>query len=379
MLKSAMFFSSGPSYKGKHYSINNLNNALLSRSHRSPESLDRINYMISLIKKLLQIPQDYQIAIINGSCTAAIESIIWNLLGSKQITSLSWDCFADEWIYDIDLLGFKQHKFIFDTTSDACINTCINAFQQTYTSNDDLLFTWTSTTSGAAPNNINFLHTNGITVCDAAAAIFAQELPWEKLDATAFSLQKGLGSEAGLGIIILSPKAYKRLYEAPYAAVPRVLRLRLPQNKPEPNQKLFEGHTLNTISMLLVEDAIVQLQHIESIGIEKHYAKAKKNLETIQTFLHTSSVLQNVIRPEIQTTSSFCLQPTNAVWLNATIDNKWNYIKKIQEQIDLKSIVGHPKFLPCWRFWIGPMMDSEMILTGLKKLEKAIMANPYIL
>lgn len=215
-------FSSGPCAKIPDWEASFLNEALLGRSHRAPVSVERIQQLIHMTKSILNIPEDYHVAIIGGSDTGAFEMAMWSLLGKYGVDILAWDSFGRDWVTDVvDQLKIKDTKLI-----EADYGFLPDL--ETVNFNKDVIFTWNGTTAGVKVPNGDWIDSNrsGLTLCDATSAVLAMELPWEKLDATTFSWQKVLGGEAQHGILVLSPRAVERLENfIPSWPIPKLFRL----------------------------------------------------------------------------------------------------------------------------------------------------------
>ena len=271
------YFSSGPCAKRPGWSSDIYSKAILGRSHRSKIALSRIKEVIDLTKLLLEIPDNFHIGIVPASDTGAIEMLLWSLLGEKPVEVLAWESFGNDWVKDI----INQLKIPNTKVTQAKYGKIVNLNDVNF--KKDIVFTWNGTTSGVCVPNGNWIPDNreGLTICDATSAAFSMRLPWRKLDATTFSWQKVLGGEAQHGIIILSPKAIHRLENfIPNRAIPKIFQL---SNKGKVNKKLFTGSTINTPSMLCVEDALDSLKWVKKVGgIEKTIELSKKNLLVVE-------------------------------------------------------------------------------------------------
>src|SRR3546814_383657 len=255
---------SGPCAKPPGWELNQLNNVFIARSHRSVEGVNRIQEILSLLRLVLDIPMNYKITLISGSATAAVETLFWSLLGKEAVQVHIWDVFGQRWANDI-----RETLQINDSS---LLGLGANMLPQVAQTNfeHDVIFTLNASTSGIIASNTSWISNNrkGLTLCDATSAAFAIPLPWKSLDATAFSFQKGLGGEAGLGVIVLSPKAIERLENyTPSWPIPYLFRLTTGTG--HLNEKLFNGFLLNTPSMLLIEDALHALKWAQGIGGQK--------------------------------------------------------------------------------------------------------------
>lgn len=277
-------FSSGPCTKRPGWSVDVLKDALLGRSHRSTEGKNKLKKAIDDTKRLLCIPENYEVGIVPASDTGAIEMAMWNLLGSRPVEVLSWEVFGKDWKKDIE----EQLKIPESNYHDVNFGFLPDLSKVDF--NNDIIFTWNGTTSGVRVPNANWIPDNrkGLTLCDATSAVFAQELDWNKLDATSFSWQKVLGGEAAHGVLVLSPKAIKHLETyTPQWPIPKIFRLT--KNK-KLIEGLFRGETLNTPSMLCVEDYLDVLSWVDNLGGYKNTIKrAQNNFEVIYDWVKENS------------------------------------------------------------------------------------------
>ncbi len=272
-------FSSGPCTKPPLWSLDALSDAALGRSHRAAIGKDKLKMAIETTREVLEIPADYKIGIVPASDTGAVEMALWSLLGARGIDMLSWESFGAGWVSDVTKqlgLEVNHHQADYGQLPD------LNAVNF----DNDVVFTWNGTTSGVRVENGDFIPADrkGLTICDATSAAFAQDLAWDKLDVTTFSWQKVLGGEAAHGMLILSPRAVERLeIYTPAWPLPKIFRL-------TKNGKLidgiFTGATINTPSMLAVEDYLFALNWAKSIGGKSGMMKrADANLAVISKFV----------------------------------------------------------------------------------------------
>ncbi|HYJ59173.1 MAG TPA: phosphoserine transaminase [Methyloceanibacter sp.] len=253
-------FSSGPCTKRPGWSVDALKGALLGRNHRQPETLARLELALRRTRELLALPHDYRVAIVPASDTGAVEMALWSLLGPRGVDVLAWEAFSSNWVTDI----VEQLK-LRDVRALAAPYGALPDLSQV-DSDRDVVFAWNGTTSGVRVPNADWIAADrkGLTICDATSAVFAQAIDWEKLDAATFSWQKVLGGEAQHGMLILSPRAVERLesYTPPWP-LPMLFRMtRGGRLKAE----LFEGSTINTPSMLCLQDYLDALDWVESVG-----------------------------------------------------------------------------------------------------------------
>ena len=282
-------FSSGPTAKRPGWDISNLNLDVLGRSHRSALGKERLKLAIDLTREVLEVPEDYRIGIVPASDTGAVEMAMWSLLGPRGVDVAAWESFGAGWITDAqtqlpldDLHILKgEYGHLPDFSN--------------YDGTRDLVFTWNGTTSGVKIPNADFIPTDreALTICDATSAAFAQPLDWDKLDVVTFSWQKVMGSEAGHGMLILSPRAVERLesYNPPWP-LPKLFRMK---KGGKINEGIFQGATINTPSMLAVEDYIDSLSWGKSIGgLPTLLKRADENAKVIWDWVETTPWIENL-------------------------------------------------------------------------------------
>jgi phosphoserine aminotransferase len=358
-------FGSGPCAKPPGWELNQLKNVLIARSHRSVEGVNRIREILSLLRSVLDIPANYKVTLISGSATAAVETLFWCLLGKEAVQVHMWDVFGQRWANDIretlqindsSLLGLDSNKL----PQLAQVN-----FEH------DVVFTLNASTSGIIALDPSWISNNrkGLTICDATSAAFAVPLPWKSLDATAFSFQKGLGGEAGLGVIVLSPKAVERLENyTPSWPVPYLFRLTTGTG--HLNEKLFDGFLLNTPSMLLIEDTLHALKWAQGIGGQKVlYQRTLQNYGLIKKWLETVSWLQFLVPlEEYRSPTTVCLEIIAPWFKLLEHEYQWQWIKGfctlLAEQKVAFDIQNHISAAPTLRIWCGPTVETM----DLKKL-----------
>ena len=296
-------FSSGPCAKIPGYTLDMLGDAPLGRSHRASVGKAKLKQAIDLTREILKVPADYRIGIVPGSDTGAVEMALWSLLGARPVEMLAWESFGEGWVTDV----VKQLKL------DAKVK--IAPYGQvvdlaTVDFNSDVVFTWNGTTSGCRLPNADAIPTDrqGLTICDATSAAFAMDLDWSKLDVTTFSWQKVLGGEGAHGMIILSPRAVERLESyTPAWPLPKIFRM---TSKGKVIEGIFVGETINTPSMLAVEDYLVSLKWAQSVGgLAGLVGRAKANAKVVWDFCAANPWLQNLAEtPAIASTTSVCLK-----------------------------------------------------------------------
>ena len=363
-------FSSGPCTKRPGWSVDILKNASLGRSHRSPEGKLKLSSAIDLTREQLEIPDDYKIGIVPASDTGAIEMAMWNLLGSRPVEVLSWEVFGKDWKKDVE----EQLKIPGSTYHDVEFGIIPDLNKINF--DNDIIFTWNGTTSGAKVPNADWIPNKrkGLTLCDATSAVFAQELDWSKLDATTFSWQKVLGGEAAHGILILSPRAIELLENySPSWPIPKIFRL-------TKNKKLiegvFRGETLNTPSMLCVEDYIDALEWVKSIGgYQGTIKRADHNFSIIKKWVDQSNWVDFLCESEENlSNTSVCLKFSNNLSELNEVDQR-AFAKAIGKLLNDEKvaydIVNHRSAPPGLRIWAGATVESDDIAKLLPWLDWA--------
>lgn len=317
----------------------------------------------NLLRTVLNIPDTHEIALLNGGCTGAIEAALWNLLGPRAVDVLAWDVFGLLWLHDVrQELGLEGQ--------DLCTTDGRLPDLSAISPDHDVVFTWNGSTTGVCVPNSDWIsdERSGLTLCDAASAAFAYDLPWDKLDATAFSLQKGLGGEGGLGVLVLSPRAIERLHNhQPTWSIPRLLRLR---DKDRVFTPLFEGKTLNTPSMLVLEDGIHCLEMaLKNGGLSTLIQRSRANLDTLSQWIDQTPGTRFVAKsPETRSRTTMCFQITgHENWEALT-----PLIQELEGQHVAYDIKGHGHDVPCVRIWGGPTVESQDIKECLRRIEELI-------
>ncbi len=300
----APFFSSGPCAKRPGWSLGNLKTDSLGRSHRAKLGKGRLKRAIDLTREVLEVPADYRIGIVPASDTGAVEMALWSLLGARPVDMLAWESFGEGWVTDV----VKQLKL-----EDARVLKApygeLPDLSQVDTKTRDVVFTWNGTTSGVRVPNADWIAADreGLTICDATSAAFAQELDFTKLDVVTFSWQKVLGGEAAHGMLILSPRAVARLesYTPPWP-LPKIFRMTKGGKLIE---GIFEGETINTPSMLCVEDYIDALEWAKGLGgLKALVAKADANAKVIHDWVARTPWVENLAKdPATASNTSVCL------------------------------------------------------------------------
>lgn len=361
-LDQSKCFASGPCSKRLGWTFDNLQGALLGRSHRSPDGISRINNVIQLIKQTLEMPHDYFVALTPGGITGSVEMGLWNLLGD-HVTCISFDPFGDIWHDDI-----KNHMNVQDTDLIKSEYGTLPDLQSLKLDHSrDIVFTYAATTTAVMLDNCDWIADDrtGLTFCDAAASAFSVKMDWNKLDVTSFGFQKGLGCEAAHGIIVLSPRAMERFKKNQCRIrAPRIIRM---------NERIFEGYTINTPSMLCIEEYYVTLRWVqEQGGISFLHQQSLKNKNIVDTWLSTQKYFKHL-----------CEKQANQATMNSCFvllkDNSWETVRHIVNLLhDARigyDILGHTSAYPCIRVWHGPMTDAGALSVFLDNLRRIMDVN----
>src|ERR1700757_349972 len=318
-------FSSGPCAKRPGWNLQNLAGALLGRSHRSKPGRAKLKRAIDLTRELLQVPPDYRIGIVPASDTGAIEMALWSLLGPQPVTMLAWEFFGGGWVNDVA----KELKLKNLTVLRAPYGELPDLGSIDPAS--DIVFTWNGTTSGTrVPNAARIAgDRSGLTICDATSAAFAQPLDWPKLDAVTFSWQKALGGEAAHGMLILSPRAVARLETyKPAWPLPKIFRM---TKGGKINEGIFVGETINTPSMLCVEDYLDALNWAKSIGgLKALIARADANTKVLADWKAKTPWIDFLAKDAaIRSNTSVCLKIVDPAITALSADAQAEFCKKL--------------------------------------------------
>ncbi|HEV8015739.1 MAG TPA: phosphoserine transaminase [Stellaceae bacterium] len=364
-------FSSGPCAKRPGYSVTALQNAAFGRSHRSKLGKAKLKEVITRSRAILGMPKDYRLAITPASDTGAVEMILWSLLGPRGVDALTWESFGEGWVTDIE----KQLK-IKDLRIMRAPYGQIPDLSKVDTDRD-VVFPWNGTTSGARIPNGDWIKADrqGLTICDATSGVFAMELPWEKLDVVTWSWQKVLGGEAAHGMLALSPRAIARLesYTPPWP-LPKIFRL---TNKGKFSEGIFAEETINTPSMLAVEDAIDSLTWAESVGgLPALKARCESNLAAIAAWVEKTPWVDFLVEDaEIRSCTSVCLKIVADGFDRLPVDQQWAAVKKLEALLDAEGvaydIAGHRDAVPGLRIWCGATIERSDIEALLPWLDWA--------
>ena len=365
------FFSSGPTAKPPGWSLDKIDTRSLGRSHRSPYAKGRLKYAIDLSKELLGVPEDYLVGIMPASDTGALECAMWTMLGDRPTTVAAWESFGNVWIQD----AVKQLKLPNLTTLDADYGEIPDL--ASIPQDNDVVFTWNGTTSGAKIPNTDWLAPGraGVTINDATSAVFAMEMDWAKLDATTYSWQKVMGSEAQHGMLILSPKAVERIesYD-PAWPLPKLFRIK---KKGQLDRSIFEGATINTPSMLATEDYIVALEWAKSIGgRQAMFERADRNAQTVFDWIEATPWLRNMVAdPAKRTNTGVCMVFQGDWYESLSAEEQSNVPKTIAGTLEKMDIGydfnGYRDAPPSLRIWCGGSVEQEDIKRLLPWIEWA--------
>ena len=364
-------FSSGPCAKRPGWSLQALTDAALGRSHRAKIGKAKLKRAIDLTREILQVPEDYRIGIVPASDTGAVEMALWSLLGQRAVTMLAWESFGEGWVTDVE----KQLKLKDLTVLKAAYGELPDLTKINF--DTDVVFTWNGTTSGVRVPNGDWIAADrkGLTICDATSAAFAQRLDWPKLDVVTFSWQKALGGEAAHGMLILSPRAVERLETyKPAWPLPKIFRMTKGGKLIE---GIFEGETINTPSMLCVEDYLDTLDWAKSIGgLDALIARADANTKAIADWVNVTPWVDFLARgPAIRSNTSVCLKVADTAVTRLSSDEQTKFAKALSGAVekegagyDLGSYRDAP---PGIRLWCGATVETADVEALLPWLDWA--------
>ena len=355
------FFSSGPCAKPPGWSFDKLKGAELSRSHRSKPAVAKLQEVIDKSRSVLQIPDDYLIGIVPASDTGALEMAMWCLLGQRGVEVYSWENFGHDWNIDVgEQLPLKDKILVKADYGD------IPDFSNSNPDND-IVFTWNGTTAGVRIKNTDWISSErkGLTICDATSAVFSMEMDWPKLDVLTYSWQKVLGSEAAHGMLILSPRAVERLESyTPSWPIPKIFRL-------AQNQKLisgiFSGTTINTPSMISVEDVLNSLNwSIEIGGLSKLIEISENNLSLVNDWVENNNNFEFLAKdPNTRSCTSICIVPKDEWFKSLDQETKTKFMSEVCGELesneagfDLNSYKTAP---PGIRIWGGSTVENKNV------------------
>jgi phosphoserine aminotransferase len=354
-------FCSGPCAKRPGWSVSALKGALVGRSHRSKAGKARLQEVIERTRSLLGIPNDYRVGIVPGSDTGAVEMVLWQVLGERGVDVLAWESFGQGWVTDVvkqlKLKDVRRFEVDYGKLPDLSAVDC----------DRDVVFTWNGTTSGVRVPNGDWISKTrqGLTICDATSAVFAMPLPWDKLDATTWSWQKVLGGEAAHGMLVLSPRAVKRLetYVPPWP-LPKVFRL---TKAGKLQDAIFEGSTINTPSMLCVEDALDTLRWLESIGgAQAAVRRSEQNLKALEVWVNKTPWVDFLAEdPATRSCTSICLAIVDPWFKALGVDERGALVKRITALLEAKGVAfdigSYMEAPPGLRIWGGATVEASDI------------------
>lgn len=362
-------FSSGPCAKPPGWSVDVLKGAALGRSHRAPVGLEKLRGVIDQSREILGIPEDYRVGIVPGSDTGAIEMAMWSLLGERGVDVLAWENFGQMWVADVVNQLNIEDKRVMEAPYGELPDLAAVDFAR------DVIFTWNGTTSGVRVPNADWIAADreGLTFCDATSAVFAMDLQWDKLDITTWSWQKVLGGEAAHGMLVLSPRAVERLesYKPPWP-MPKVFRM---VAKGKLDEALFRGATINTPSMLCVEDALFSLEWARSVGGQKGLmARAEANLTAFAGWVEQTQWADFLPKdPATRSCTSVCIEISK----NSGLDDEalQDAPKAIATLLEKEGVAfdinNHRAAPPSLRIWGGATIETADIEALLPWLDWA--------
>ncbi|KFI32574.1 phosphoserine aminotransferase [Haematobacter missouriensis] len=362
-------FSSGPCAKIPGFTLDMLSDAPLGRSHRAAVGKAKLKEAIDLTREILNVPADYRIGIVPASDTGAVEMALWSLLGQRPVEMLAWESFGEGWVTDV----VKQLK-IDATVKKAGYGEIVDFATVDFAR--DVVFTWNGTTSGVRLPNGDAIPADrqGLTICDATSAAFAMDLPWAKLDVVTFSWQKVLGGEGGHGVLILSPRAVERLESyAPAWPLPKIFRMTKGGKLIE---GIFVGETINTPSMLCVEDYLVALKWAKALGGQKALiARAEANAKALNDFVATKDWIANLAAdPATASCTSVCLKFTDA-----RIKDAAAFAKAVAKRLEKEGVAldagAYRDAPPGLRIWCGSTVETADVEALLPWIEWAFEAE----
>ena len=354
-------FSSGPCAKRPGWSLQNLTDAVLGRSHRSKIGKAKLKRAIDLTREVLEVPAGYRIGIVPASDTGAVEMALWSLLGARPVTMLAWESFGEGWVTDVE----KQLKLKDLTVIKAPYGELPDFGKIDFA--NDVIFTWNGTTSGVRIPNGDWISAKrqGLTICDATSAAFAQRLDWPKLDVVTFSWQKALGGEGAHGMLILSPRAVERLEtHKPTWPLPKIFRL---TKGGKLNEGIFAGETINTPSMLCVEDYLDALQWAKSTGgLTATIARSDANAKVLSDWVAATAWVDHLAKhANERSNTSVCLKVVDPVVTRLSVDEQAAFAKTLAGLLEKEDVAYDIAFYrdapPGLRIWCGATVEQRDI------------------
>ncbi|QDH13622.1 phosphoserine transaminase [Formicincola oecophyllae] len=375
------WFSSGPCAKRPGWSLEALQNALLGRSHRSQEGRARLGEVIDRSAKLLGVPEGWKVGIVPASDTGAVELLLWSLGGQAGhgVDVLAFETFSATWAKDLENELALEDVRVFSAPQGQLPNLAAIDWSR------DVVLTWNGTTSGVCLPGLDSVppRHDGLVLCDATSAAFAMDLPWERLDAVTWSWQKALGGEAAHGMVALSPRAVARLEEGAPRPLPKIFRLTKPAANPTPgrpaqlNEAIFKGDTINTPSMLCVEDALDGLKWAEAIGgLRALKQRVQNNFKTIQDWVAQRDWVEFLVKnPQERSCTSVCLEVTAPWFKDLCKEAQTKAIKAMTALLATEKagydVAAHRDSPPGLRIWCGATVDQPDIEALLPWLDWA--------
>src|SRR5665213_2861231 len=352
-------FSSGPCAKRPGWAAQNLKDAAIGRSHRAKVGKAKLKLAIELTREVLEVPAGYRIGIVPASDTGAVEMALWSLLGARPVTTIAWESFGEGWVSDI----VKELKLKDVTKLHAGYGEIPDLAKADPAS--DIVFTWNGTTSGVRVPNADWISADreGLTICDATSAAFAQRLDWAKLDVVTFSWQKALGGEAAHGMLVLSPRAVARLESyTPAWPLPKIFRM---TKGGKLNQGIFEGETINTPSMLCVEDYLDTLTWAKSIGgLDATVARSDANAKALAQWVTATPWIAHLAKnPQQRSNTSVCLVVTDPAVTQLSLDAQAAFAKNLAGILEKEGVaydIAYYRDAPAGlRIWCGATVETR--------------------
>ena len=364
-------FSSGPCAKRPGWSLQALTDAALGRSHRAKLGKGKLKRAIDLTREVLQVPAGHRIGIVPASDTGAIEMAMWSLLGARPVTMLAWESFGEGWVSDV----LKELELAHTTVLKSAYGALPDLAKVDWS--NDVVFTWNGTTSGVRVPDGDWIAADreGLSICDATSAAFAQRLDWAKLDVATFSWQKALGGEAAHGMLVLSPRAVARLesYKPPWP-LPKIFRM---TKGGKLNEGIFEGETINTPSMLCVEDYLDALQWGKSIGgLDALIARADANTKVIAEWVAVTPWVDFLAKvPVTRSNTSVCLSIVDPAVTALPVDTQSAFAKSLAAAVEKEGagydLAHYRDAPPGLRIWCGATVDARDVETLTQWLDWA--------
>ncbi|TFI58032.1 phosphoserine transaminase [Sphingomonas parva] len=352
------FFSSGPCAKPPGWGPEHLALGSLGRSHRSKLGKARLTHAIDLTRKILRVPASHRIGIVPASDTGAVEMALWSLLGARPVTVLAWESFGEGWVTDV-VKQLKLDATVIKAPYGALPD--LSAVDQSH----DLVFTWNGTTSGVRVPNGDWIadHREGLTIADSTSAAFAQDIPWEKIDVATFSWQKVLGGEGGHGVLILGPRAVERLESyVPAWPLPKIFRM---TKSGKLIEGIFKGETINTPSMLAVEDYIFALEWAQGLGgLSALIARADANAAAVDYWVQSTPWVEHLATdPATRSNTSVCLKFAEDALPGFDSDAQAALVKKMAALLEAEGaaydVAGYRDAPPGLRLWCGATVEID--------------------